>query len=366
MMKKLILTCGLLFGLAAQSCDSKTDQTTNDKILNPTSIKDDGLFAQIITNKGTINLVLEFQRAPLTVANFVALAEGTMENDEKSLGTPYYDGLKFHRVIKDFMIQGGCPQGSGSGDPGYKFSDEFHPELKHSGPGILSMANSGPGTNGSQFFITHKETAWLDGKHSVFGHVVDSVSQNVVNTIEKDDSINSIKIIRKGRLAKKFDAPKVFVEQKAELERIALEKIEADKAKIEELSEGATKTNSGLMYKIEQEGNGIYPKPSDIVKVHYTGKLVDDFVFDSSVNRGVPIEFPIGVGRVIPGWDEGISLLSIGAKATLIIPPYLGYGPRGAGGVIPPNATLIFEVELIDIVSTHDHDHDHHNHNHEH
>ena len=226
------------------------------------------------------------------------------------------------------------------------------------------MANSGPGTNGSQFFITHKETAWLDGKHSVFGHVVDSVSQNVVNTIEKDDSINSIKIIRKGRLAKKFDAPKVFVEQKAELERIALEKIEADKAKIEELSEGATKTNSGLMYKIEQEGNGIYPKPSDIVKVHYTGKLVDDFVFDSSVNRGVPIEFPIGVGRVIPGWDEGISLLSIGAKATLIIPPYLGYGPRGAGGVIPPNATLIFEVELIDIVSTNDHDH--HNHNHEH
>ena len=222
----------------------------------------------------------------------------------KKFSTPYYDGLKFHRVIKDFMIQGGCPQGSGSGDPGYKFSDEFHPELKHSGPGILSMANSGPGTNGSQFFITHKETAWLDGVHSVFGHVIDSVSQNVVNTIEKDDSINAIKIIRKGRLAKKFDAPKVFVEQKAELERIALKKLRLTKQKLKNSLEGATKTNSGLMYKIEQEGNGVYPKPSDMVKVHYTGKLVDGFVFDSSVERGVPIEFPIGVGRVIRGWDE--------------------------------------------------------------
>ena len=198
-MKKVFFIYSLLLALGLQSCGS-------EEIINPKSIKDNGMFAQINTNKGVINLVLEFQKTPLTVANFVALAEGEMENDEKEAGVPYYDGLKFHRVIKDFMIQGGCPQGNGSGDPGYSFADEFHEDLKHSGPGILSMANSGPATNGSQFFITHKETPWLDGKHSVFGHVLDSISQNVVNAIEKDDSIVSVKIIRNGRTAKKFDA----------------------------------------------------------------------------------------------------------------------------------------------------------------
>lgn len=356
-MKKIIFTCGLLFGLGAQSCTSETDQpkTNNEtentvEILNPKTIEDKGLFAQINTNKGIINLVLEFQRTPLTVANFVALAEGSMENDEKNIGTPYYDGLTFHRVIKNFMIQGGCPQGIGSGDPGYKFADEFHPDLSHSGAGILSMANSGPGTNGSQFFITHKETPWLDGKHSVFGHVIDSLSQSVVDGIENEDAIISVKILRKGKLAKKFDAPTVFKEEKEKLERIAQEKEEATKAKIAELSSKATKTESGLMYIMNQEGQGDRPKTGDIVKVHYAGSLTDGTEFDSSIKRGTPIEFPVGVGRVIKGWDEGISLLSVGGKATFIIPAELGYGQQGAGGVIPPNATLIFEVELIEIV----------------
>ena len=373
-MKKVILICGLLFGLGAQSCASKADQPVTvdgiekkEDILNPKSMKDQGMFAQINTNKGTINIVLEFQRTPLTVANFVALAEGDMENDEKEAGVPYYDGLNFHRVIKDFMIQGGCPQGNGSGDPGYKFADEFHPDLSHSGPGILSMANSGATTNGSQFFITHKETPWLNGKHSVFGHVIDSVSQNVVNAIEKDDSIISVKIIRNGRLAKKFDAPKVFIEAQEEAIRIAAEKEAAAKEKLAKRTEGATETASGLMYIIHEEGNGVKPQASEVVKVHYTGSLIDGTVFDSSVKRGTPIEFPIGVGRVIPGWDEGISLLSEGGKAQLIIPSHLAYGERGAGGVIPPNATLIFEVELIEIVKNQEHDHDHdHDHDHKH
>ena len=353
-MKKVFFIYSLFLALGLQSCGS-------EEILNPKSIKDNGMFAQINTNKGIINLVLEFQRTPLTVANFVALAEGEMENNKKEAGVPYYDGLKFHRVIKDFMIQGGCPQGNGSGDPGYSFADEFHEDLKHSGPGILSMANSGPATNGSQFFITHKETAWLDGKHSVFGHVLDSISQNVVNAIEKDDSIVSVKIIRNGRTAKKFDAPKVFNQEQEKAKQIAAAKEAAAKAKLDELTVGATKTASGLMYFMENEGTGDKPKASDVVKVHYTGSLVDGTVFDSSVKRGTPIEFPIGVGRVIAGWDEGIALLSVGGKAKLIIPSELGYGARGAGGVIPPNATLIFDVELIDIVKkdAHGHDHDH-------
>lgn len=372
-MKKVFLACALLFGLVAQSCASKSDQTltsseTKVDYLNPTSIDDKGMFAKIKTNKGWINLVLEFQRTPLTVANFVGLAEGDLENDEKEIGTPYYDGLIFHRVINDFMIQGGCPQGNGSGDPGYSFTDEFHEDLRHDGPGVLSMANSGPSTNGSQFFITHKETPWLDQKHSIFGHVIDSLSQDVVNTIEKGDTIISVEIVRNGRLAKKFDAIKIFKEKQEEAIRLAAEKEAQKQAKLAELTKQATTSTSGLMYIIHKQGEGGKPKASETVKVHYEGKLLDDTVFDSSYKRNQPIEFPIGVGRVIPGWDEGIAMLSEGGKATLIIPPYLAYGERGAGGgVIPPNATLVFEVELIEIVNNHNHDHDHdHDHGHDH
>ena len=309
----------------------------------------DGLYAEIKTSKGSVSLALEFEKCPMTVANFVGLAEGSIPNKEKEDGVPYYDGLVFHRVIKDFMVQGGCPQGTGSGDPGYKFADEFHPDLKHAGPGVLSMANSGAATNGSQFFITHKETPWLDGKHSIFGHVIDSVSQDVVNLIQTSDTIISVSIIRNGRLAKKFDAEKVFVQVQAEAAAKELLAKEAALEELAKLTEGYTETPSGLFYKMNQEGNGEKPQASQTVKVHYTGSLTDGTVFDSSVERGQPIEFPIGVGRVIPGWDEGIALLSVGGKATLIIPSQLAYGAKGAGGVIPPNATLIFEVELIEI-----------------
>ena len=168
----------------------------------------DGLYANIITSKGEILLKLEMDSTPLTVANFVGLAEGKIKNTFRAPGKPYYDSLKFHRVLADFMIQGGDPLGNGSGGPGYMFKDEFRVTLKHTGPGILSMANRGPTTNGSQFFITHKKTQWLDGKHTVFGHVVKG--QDVVNAIVQNDLIISVKIIRKGKKAKKFNAPKVF------------------------------------------------------------------------------------------------------------------------------------------------------------
>jgi peptidylprolyl isomerase len=173
---------------------------------------EDGLYAEMKTNKGIILLKLEFEATPLTVANFVGLAEGDIKNDAKPLGTPFYDGLIFHRVIPNFMIQGGDPLGSGMGGPGYKFKDEIVDTLKHTGPGILSMANAGKGTNGSQFFITHVATPWLDGKHTVFGHVIEG--QDVVNAIGNGDKIETLTIIRVGKDAKKFDAAKTFEELK--------------------------------------------------------------------------------------------------------------------------------------------------------
>ena len=306
-----------------------------------------GLYAKLETSKGDILIQLEFQKTPGTVANFVALAEGKQENSAKDLGTPYYDGLKFHRVIADFMIQGGDPQGTGAGGPGYNFDDEFHPELKHNKPGTLSMANAGPGTNGSQFFITHGETAWLDNKHTVFGYVVEG--QDVVNKIKQGDLINHVEIIREGEDAEAFDAVETFKNfNESKAQRIADAKKREEEA-LAKSTEGFTQTNSGLYYNITKKGDGKAAEKGKTVSVHYKGMLMDGTVFDSSFKRNEPIDFPLGVGQVIAGWDEGIQLLNVGDQATLIIPSDLAYGERGAGGVIPGGATLKFDVELVNV-----------------
>jgi len=307
----------------------------------------DGLYAKFNTSKGSIVVNLEYKKTPGTVGNFVGLAEGNLENEAIPQGKPYYNGLKFHRVIPDFMIQGGDPQGTGSGGPGYQFDDEIHPDLKHDGPGVLSMANAGPGTNGSQFFITHVETAWLDGKHTVFGKVVEG--QDVVNSVAQGDAIESLEIVRVGEEAENFNAVEVFRQfNGAKAEREAAAKKEAEQL-LEELATGFDKTVSGLRYKIVQKGDGANAEKGKTVSVHYKGSLPDGTVFDSSYKRNQPIDFSLGAGQVIAGWDEGISLLQVGDKARFVIPSYLGYGERGAGGVIPPNATLIFDVELMDV-----------------
>jgi FKBP-type peptidyl-prolyl cis-trans isomerase len=305
-----------------------------------------GIYAKFNTSKGEILVKLTHDKTPGTVGNFVALAEGTLENAVKPQGKPYYDGLSFHRVIPEFMIQGGCPLGTGTGDPGYKFDDEFHSDLTHSGPGVLSMANAGPGTNGSQFFITHVATPWLDNKHTVFGHV--EKGQEVVDSIAQGDKIESLTIVRIGEEAEKWNAVEAFRSFEGEREkRIAKEKEKAE-AELQRVAAGFDKTPSGLRYKIIQKGSGKQASKGKSVSVHYEGSLVNGQVFDSSYRRNEPISFQLGVGQVIPGWDEGIALLKVGDKARFVIPPNLGYGSAGAGGVIPPNATLVFDVELMD------------------
>ncbi|MDY7395015.1 peptidylprolyl isomerase [Aureibaculum sp. 2210JD6-5] len=307
----------------------------------------DGLYAKFNTEKGEILVELTYDKTPGTVGNFVALAEGNLENKILPQGKPYYDGLKFHRVIPDFMIQGGCPQGTGTGNPGYSFDDEFHPDLKHDKPGMLSMANSGPATNGSQFFITHVPTPWLDNKHTVFGEVVKG--QDVVNNIQQGDKIENIEIIKVGKEAESFNAIEAFrTFEGSRAKREAEEKAKHEKL-LSDASKGFDKTDSGLRYKILEKGNGKNATKGATVAVHYKGQLLDGTVFDSSYKRNEPIEFAIGVGQVIPGWDEGIQLLQVGDKARMVIPSELAYGSRGAGGVIPPNAPLIFDVELMDV-----------------
>jgi len=350
-MKKLFLLISALsvlsFGAEAQKKEklSKADKAFLDK-------QPDGMYGKFETNRGEIYTVLEFKKTPMTVGNFVGLAEGKIKNTAKPEGARYYDGLKFHRVIPNFMIQGGCPLGTGTGDPGYKFPDEIDASLKHTGPGILSMANAGPGTNGSQFFITHVETPWLDGKHTVFGHVIEG--QDVVNKIVGNDTLNKLVILRKGKEAEAFDAAKVFEFEKGNVGA----KAEA-KAKEEESSraianaaalkrfENAKTTASGLKYIIEKEGAGVSPKPTDQVSVFYRGTFTDGREFDGNIGKD-PISF--GLNQVIPGWTEGLQLMKPGGKAIFYIPYVIAYGAGGhPSGVIPPKSDLIFEVELVKV-----------------
>lgn len=336
--------------------DSGKSTMTNDAakpaLTNPTATKtpkagamEPGVYAEFYTTKGKIVTQLEYEKIPLTVTNFVALAEGTKKSN-KAAGKPFYDGLLFHRVIANFMIQGGDPEGSGTGGPGYQFQDEFDSTLKHDRPGILSMANAGAGTNGSQFFITHVPTPHLDGRHTVFGHVVEG--QDVVNAIAQNDKMDSVRILRVGAKAKKFKADEQHFQDliKKKGETIAAKK-KAAEAALDALVKKAKSTPSGLKYIVNQPGSGPKPTSGTSIKVHYAGRLTDGTPFDNSYTRGQPIEFKVGTGMVIPGWDEALLDMNKGEKRTLIIPPNLAYGPEGRPPVIPQNATLVFDVELV-------------------
>ena len=331
----------------------------------------DTIYASIETSKGIIKTQLFFNLTPVTVANFISLAEGeNKEVSEQYKGKKYYNGITFHRVIPEFMIQGGDPTGTGSGSPGYNFKDEFVDELKHDSAGTLSMANAGPGTNGSQFFITHKETPWLDGAHTVFGNVVEG--QDIVDKIEQGDSIINIEIIRQGNSAKKFNAPKIFTnhfkeEEKRKKDEVkALEKLKKDVSKIHsDLKKKSTETETGLKFFINERGDGDMVDENKVILTHYAVYFEDGNLLDTSIlevaekfnmfdNRRAqaggysPIEAKVGAkDMMIQGFKEGLKLLKTGDKATLFLPYYLAYGETESRG-IPAKSNLIFEVEIVD------------------
>ncbi len=345
----------------------------------------EGIYADIQTNLGDIIVKLEHEKTPVTVANFISLAEGTNPFvSEEYKDKKYYDGIVFHRVIKDFMIQGGDPTATGTGNPGYRFKDEIDESLSHHKAGILSMANSGPKTNGSQFFITHRETPHLDGRHTVFGEVV--IGMDVVDSIAgvktyqepnrkdrpvSDVVISTVEIVRKGKEAKAFDAVQIMTDYFAEEEeRIAAQQKfkEEFAAELASQKSGAEELPSGLRYQVLQAGSDTTPKQGDQVMVDYAGWLADGTLFDTSeeaiaekfgkfdeinrMHRGdfspVPMAFSPD-SRLIPGFKEGLLRMSVGEKIRLFIPPHLGYGPQG-GGPIPPNAELVFDLEIVEIV----------------
>ena len=335
---------------------------------------DDGIYARFTTNKGVIVCNLEYKKTPMTVGNFVGLAEGNFKVGNQSFSKPFFDGLIFHRVIADFMIQGGDPQGTGMGDPGYKFYDEIDPTLKHSGPGILSMANSGPNTNGSQFFITHKETPWLDGKHTVFGQVVSG--QEVVNAIAQNDTMRKVEIIRVGREAEKWNAQAafdaVFIARKAqdaaeqeEVAKIAAMSQDDYKAymynEVKKNHPKAQQSPTGLVYVILDSGKGNVVEEGKKVSLHYTGTFRrGGKKFDSSKDRNMPMDFQYKVQRMIPGFEEGITYIQEGGKILLFIPYYNAYGQQGRPGAIPPYADLVFEIELLQVTDANSAPHDEH------
>lgn len=368
--KSILLTLTLFAGLLS-SCNAKSNKTkTKEGMTTETPAaaapanewkKTPGIYAEIVTAKGSIVLSLDYQRVPVTVANFVGLAEGKIKNTAKAEGTPYYDGLTFHRCIhtpQPFMIQGGDPQGTGGGGPGYSFADEFLYGVKFDKVGLLAMANAGPATNGSQFFITEAATNWLDYKHTIFGEVVEGY--NLVPQMNNGDVMTKVNIIRVGKEAEAFDAVAIWAKKDELLKEnaAAFAAAQAEENKkftvsaeevVKKSYPTAKKTASGLYYIIDKEGTGAQATVGKTVSVHYTGTFPTGQKFDSSREKGQPITFQLGAHTVIQGWEEGIAMMKVGGKMRLIIPSTLGWGANGFPGFIPPNATTIFETELVEV-----------------
>jgi peptidylprolyl isomerase len=308
----------------------------------------EGLYARLATAKGDIIIKLEYQKAPLTVGNFVGLAEGRLD---AAKGKKYFDGQSFHRVVADFVIQSGDPKGDGTGGPGYEFPNEIVPDLKYDAEGIVGMANAGPNTNGSQFFITMKAVPELDGGYTVFGKVVKGME--VVKQIVQGDKLVKVEIIRVGREARAFKADQAAWNSRetplvAAIKKAADDKRSADLAVIKQKWPDLVPDTDGIFQKVLKPGSGPTPTTGQTVSVSYKGMLIDGQVFDQSDFHGGPVDFQVGVGRIIPGWDKVVMTMKKGEKRMIVIPPELAYGSRGTpGGPIAPDSFLAFEVQLV-------------------
>ena len=330
----------------------------------------DGLYAELNMGKGQIVLQLEFEKTPMTVANFVGLAEGTIDNSALPAGTPYFDGSAFHRVVPNHVIQAGRPKDGQSGGLGYMFPNEIHPDLRHSGAGMLGMANGGPHTNGSQFYITLSDRSYLDNSYTVFGHVIEGIE--VVHSTVQDDVIDSVVIVRIGKKAKQFKSDtEAFQKLVAEANQKLKEAEEAELKREADLIQTnwpeASTTESGLKYVVVQEGQGKKPESGAALKVLYSGNSLDgNLSFTSSGDGNItplpeaaPFEFILGQSQINPGINEALADMKKGEKRILILKSDLAFGTSGYYArevqgqrrfVIPPNTTLVYEIEVLDVI----------------
>lgn len=329
-----ILTAAiLLLVLAFSACQRQPDLSN-------------GVYAYIQTNRGRITVRLEYDKVPLTVANFVGLAEGSLD---VTGGKPFYDGLKFHRVIPDFVIQGGDPLGDGTGGPGYEFPDEFDSSLRHNAAGVVAMANYGPHTNGSQFYITHKATPWLDDKYSVFGKVV--YGMDVVGKIQANDVIRNIKIVRIGDKANGFRVDQarwtaLLEEAWASTRQLRQDDRAIMLAAILGRWPELEASSLGMYRYVVKEGSGQQARRGNLARINYKAMLSDGLIFESTEAHNTLLEMELGVGQVTLGLDRAVEGMKIGERRIVAVPPELAYGNIGSDGVVPPGAYIVYDISL--------------------
>lgn len=328
----------LLTGLTAAACST------------PQRDLPDGLYAEIVTNRGDIVIRLEPEKAPLTTMNFVGLAEGTIDN-EHAPGEPFFNGLTFHRVEPGFVIQGGDPDGNGTGGPGYEFPNEIHPDLRHDKPGVVAMANSGPDTNGSQFYITMRAVPHLDGGYSVFGEVVEGM--DVVESIEVGDGMREVNILRYGEGVSGYDASTEAFEalKREELAEREAERVRTQEQALERVRErwpGITELNeTGILLAEVTPGSGAPPEQGDRVELHIVFTLLDGTQLDSTRDRGEPQSIVYLRDRLIRGLEIAVGTLGVGRRVIAVVPPELAFGSSGMPPEVPADSFVIFDVERL-------------------
>jgi peptidylprolyl isomerase len=332
----------------------------------------DGLYAEVLTDKGLIVLQLEFEKTPMTVANFVGLAEGTIDNSALPPGTPYFDGTKWHRVVAGHVIQCGMPKNGKTTGPGYEFPNEIVlPDLSHGRAGMVNMANGGPHTNGSQWCITLGDRSYLDGDYTVFGHVV--LGMDVVFKTAQGDEVQRVRIVRVGKVAKAFRPTTASFRAMVEAAKVRVKEADAKRkadedAAIQQNWPNAIALESGLKYVVLREGKGKPAATGQKLRVGYSGKcLLSGKSFVSTEDEGKPywgetpaaFEFEVGKTKVIPGVDATVAVMKKGEKRLVIVPAALGYGTSGFYAkqrpnekrfVISPNTVLVYEIELLDFI----------------
>jgi cyclophilin family peptidyl-prolyl cis-trans isomerase len=369
---KLIIMLVLVVSGQCSLLNAGTGHRNNRDLIKANEKRNKGIYAELNTSKGMIVLNLNYEKAPMTVANFIGLAEGTIKNASYPKGKPFYDGSIWHRVVKGHVIQGGspatdkAPEKEETSATGYEIPNERN-DLSHNKAGMLGMANSGPHTNTCQFYITLADRSYLDGNYTLFGEVTEGM--DVVNSIVQGDTIRTVKIIRIGSEAKKFKVDDVTFARLVDTQWKKVKNEEAerkvkDEAFIKSNYPGLTSAAGGLRFKILTEGKGERSVADSLVSASYSGRLINGTTFVSSAENGRPAvnisaeNFTVNIGKdqIIKGLKSALTEMKQGEKRLLVIPPELAYGQNGFYSrsvpgqkrfVISPGEILILEVTLI-------------------